>query len=54
MNIIAEGFEGGSDTDFQRFLIIVKESCGEVKSMLYIAKVLKLIVMSFIFYAKVL
>ena len=38
MNNIAEGFESGSNPMFKRFLCISKGSCGEVKSMLYIAK----------------
>lgn len=37
MNNIAEGFERGSDLDFCRFLYIAKSSCGEVRSMLYLA-----------------
>jgi len=41
MNNIAEGFERGSDADFKRFLYIAKGSCGEVRSMLYIAQELK-------------
>jgi len=38
MNNVSEGFERGSDADFKRFLYIAKGSCGEVRSMLYIAK----------------
>ena len=37
MNNIAEGAEAGSVSMFKRFLLIAKGSCGEVRSMLYIA-----------------
>ena len=39
----AEGIERGSDKDFARFLDIAKASCGEVRSMLYLAEDLKYI-----------
>jgi four helix bundle protein len=38
MSNIAEGFERGSDKDFIKYLYISKGSCGEVRSLLNIAK----------------
>ncbi len=43
MNNIAEGFEKMSNRDFKKFLYISKGSCGEVRSMLYLAKELNYI-----------
>lgn len=37
MNNIAEGYERRSNNEFRNFLYISKGSCGEVRSMLYIA-----------------
>lgn len=38
MNNIAEGFERRTPADFARFLDLAKGSCGEVRSMLYLAE----------------
>ena len=34
---IAEGFDGGSNAEFARFLRYAQRSCTEVKSQLYVA-----------------
>lgn len=43
MNNTAEGFEKMSNKDFKKFLYISKSSCGEVRSMLHLAKELNYI-----------
>ena len=43
MNNIAEEFERRCDKELKHFLFIAKGSCGEVRSMLYLALSLKYI-----------
>jgi len=42
MNNIAEGFKCKSNNEFKQYSFIVKGSCSEVRSMLYLAKDLKI------------
>ena len=37
MHNIAEGFDGGSDEEFAKFLRYAQRSCSELKSQLYVA-----------------
>lgn len=46
MNNIAEGFERKSNNEFKYFLFIAKGSCGEVRSMIVLAKELSKIMES--------
>lgn len=41
MNNIAEGFGRRSEEELENFLYIAKGSCGEVRSMLHVARDLK-------------
>jgi|SRR3989338_8126959 len=43
MNNIAEGYERMSNKEFRNFLYIAKGSCGEARSMTYVALELKYI-----------
>ena len=50
MNNIAEGFESKSDNEFKHFLFIAKGSCGEIRSMLYLANELNYVTKEEYFY----
>jgi four helix bundle protein len=50
MNNIAEGFERKSDNEFKHFLFIAKGSCGEIRSMLYLANELNYVTKEEYFY----
>ena len=43
MNNIAEGFERKSNNELRQYLFIAKGSCGELRSMLILAKELNYI-----------
>ncbi len=43
MNNIAEGYERRTNNEFKQYLYISKGSCGEVRSMLCLAKELEII-----------
>ena len=43
MNNIAEGFERQTNNEFRHFAFVAKGSCGEVRSMLYLANDLKIV-----------
>ncbi|MDR2038818.1 MAG: four helix bundle protein [Bacteroidales bacterium] len=43
MNNIAEGFERKSNNEMRYFFFVAKGSCGEVRSMLYLAEYLHIL-----------